>query len=301
MTAQDALTTRTYTVTVTRTAPTASFTVNDAAGVREGESIIFSPLDNDIDPVGQGLVIVAVTQPANGVVELSIERTHVRYTPAAGFRGMDFFTYTAQDGSGAQSTSTVAVVVSAQTRDNTPQVSVINPTTTTTATFTVGNGSATLVVPPNAYNGVAGPLGPNDIFYIVFTEIITPAANVETPPSPTLSFAGKVFTLDAFFNDIVLDNYVFPEPVTFTVAYDPTQINDLTPESLQLFYWDVDTQQWSQDGLTFVSRNTLNHTITYLVAHFTEFSYFGSSTPTALEPGDEPLIRNWLYLPTVQR
>jgi hypothetical protein len=290
-----------HTITITRQPSTVVFTANDAAGVLEGEAVQIFPLANDQDPAGAGLRIVAVTVPSSGAVQVSQDAQSLTYTPAAQFSGLDFFDYTVEDGSGAVSTSTVAVVVTALAQEDTPQVAVIHPTQPTTASFNAGSTIATLIVPPGAYNGAAGPLGPRDVFYIAFTEIVTPAANVEVSPAPALSFAGKVFTLDAFFNNLVLDNYVFPEPVEFTIAYDPTQINDLAPETLRLFYWDVDTQQWSQDGLTFVSNDTVNHTITYRVAHFTEFSYFGSRTPTALEPEVEPQIDNWIYLPAVQR
>ena len=89
--------------------------------------------------------------------------------------------------------------------------------------------------------------------------------------------------------------------MTFTVSYDPAALSNLTLETLQLFYWDADTQQWSQDGLTFVSHDRVNHTLTYRVAHFTEFSYFGNSNPTALEPVEEPMLNHQLYLPTIER
>ena len=290
-----------YTITITRQPSTVVFTANDAAGVLEGESVQIFPLANDQDPAGAGLRIMAATASSNGVVQVSQDAQSLTYTPAAQFSGLDFFNYTAEDGSGATSTSMVAVVVTALAREDTPQVAVIHPTQPTTASFRADSTTATLIMPPGAYNGTAGPLGPRDVFYIVFTEIVTPAANVEVSPAPALSFAGKVFTLDAFFNNLVLDNYVFPSPVEFTIAYDPTRLNGLAAETLQLFYWDVDTQQWSQDGLTFVSNDTVNHMITYRVAHFTEFSYFGSGTPSALEPEMEPQIDNWIYLPAVQR
>ena len=290
-----------YTITITRQPSTVVFTANDAAGVLEGESVQIFPLANDQDPAGAGLRIMAATASSNGVVQVSQDAQSLTYTPAAQFSGLDFFNYTAEDVSGATSTSMVAVVVTALAREDTPQVAVIHPTQPTTASFRADSTTATLIMPPGAYNGTAGPLGPRDVFYIVFTEIVTPAANVEVSPAPALSFAGKVFTLDAFFNNLVLDNYVFPSPVEFTIAYDPTRLNGLAAETLQLFYWDVDTQQWSQDGLNFVSNDTVNHMITYRVAHFTEFSYFGSGTPSALEPEMEPQIDNWIYLPAVQR
>jgi hypothetical protein len=65
---------------------------------------------------------------------------------------------------------------------------------------------------------------------VVYTELMTPTGSVEGPPGGTLSFAGKVFTLNTFFNTTSLDNYVFPQPVTFTIHYEPgTAINNLPP------------------------------------------------------------------------
>ena len=70
--------------------------------------------------------------------------------------------------------------------------------------------------------------------------------------------------------------------MTFTFSYDPNRIHGLDPATLQLFYWDADANQWSQEGLTLVSRDLTNHTITYQVAHFTEFASFGSGQQVRL-------------------
>jgi len=69
---------------------------------------------------------------------------------------------------------------------------------------TIPNGGAiasagTYIVPPDAYDGSAGPLGPTDIFFVAFTEIVTPSMHIATPPGG-LRFAGKSYTLEAFFN-----------------------------------------------------------------------------------------------------
>jgi hypothetical protein len=284
-----------YTITVIRAAPTAVTTINGAIGTLQGVPVVINVLANATPPDGTAINLAAVSPGSNGATTINPDGSSVTYTPAPPFFGLDYFTYTVAANNGATGVGLIAVVVTRVDQSNAPEVSVILSDTTTNLSFNAGN--VNLVVPPGSYNG---PMGPTDIFYIAYTEIVTPTANTTILPGG-LRFAGKIFTLEAFFNNIELDNYVFPQPVTLTVRYDPSQINELRPETLSLFYWDEATQRWSQDGLTFVSRDTENHTITYLVAHFTEFAYFGSSTPTALEPEVEPELDNWIYLPAVQR
>lgn len=61
-------------------------------------------------------------------------------------------------------------------------------------------------------------------------------------------------------------------------------------------------RQCLQDGLTDLGHDTVNHTITYQIAHLTQFSYFGRRRPTALEPGAEPVLAAaYVYLPVVAR
>ncbi len=56
-----------------------------------------SLLDNDSDPDGDALTVVAVTDGANGTVGFDTDGNIV-YTPNAGFQGEDSFTYTISDG-----------------------------------------------------------------------------------------------------------------------------------------------------------------------------------------------------------
>lgn len=214
------------------------------------------------------------------------------YTPTVTFVGLDTFTYTVEDSRGARATAQIAVVVTAQKDSATPQVVLVDNTKVTTATFISRVVSVQISLPPGSYNGSAGPLGPNDIFYIAYTEILTPTASVTTPPA-ALNFAGHIFTLDAFFNTTKLADYVFPQPITVTVSYEPNEINDLDPATLQLYYWNTKAVPpvWTDDGLSLVARDTVAHTITYQIAHLTEFAFFGKPQPAAFQTY-LPLISN---------
>jgi hypothetical protein len=68
-------------------------------------------LNNDSDPEGGSLEIIAVTQPANGKVTFTA--TGVTYEPNPGFTGTDRFTYTVSDGPGGINAA-AAVVVDAE-------------------------------------------------------------------------------------------------------------------------------------------------------------------------------------------
>ncbi|WP_057792965.1 Ig-like domain-containing protein [Roseovarius atlanticus] len=89
-------------------APTAR---DDAAAVLEGYSVLINVLADDSDPDGDALVIHSLGSAANG--QVVVENGQVRYTPNEGFNGSDTFTYTIADPSGAQSTASVTVGVTA--------------------------------------------------------------------------------------------------------------------------------------------------------------------------------------------
>ena len=67
-------------------------------------------LANDSDPDGDGLAVVAVTQPANGTVVINADGT-LTYTPNAGFSGVEYFTYTVSDGQRGTSVADAVVAV----------------------------------------------------------------------------------------------------------------------------------------------------------------------------------------------
>ena len=82
---------------------------NDTAvAARNGGGVFIDVLANDVDPDGDALTVVSVTQPAGGTVVNSGD--FVTYTPADDFEGEDAFTYTVSDGT-ESTTATVTVTV----------------------------------------------------------------------------------------------------------------------------------------------------------------------------------------------
>ncbi len=87
--------------------------VSDSVTVTAGQSAAMteqSLLADDIDVDGDALSLVNFTQASNGVVTQNPDGSLV-YTPNAGFTGVDSFTYTVADVSGAQDTVQVQVTV----------------------------------------------------------------------------------------------------------------------------------------------------------------------------------------------
>ena len=97
------------TVTPVNDAPVAD---DDVVSTDQGVAVDVDVLANDTDVEGEPRTVVSVTQGANGTVSINPDGT-VKYTPNAGFRGSDSFTYDISDGSGGTATGTVTVGVGA--------------------------------------------------------------------------------------------------------------------------------------------------------------------------------------------
>jgi hypothetical protein len=69
---------------------------------------------NDTDPDGDPLTISGVVQPTHGTVTFTIGTAGLTYQPAAGFFGIDAFSYTITDGNGGAATATATVFVMKQ-------------------------------------------------------------------------------------------------------------------------------------------------------------------------------------------
>jgi len=80
---------------------------DDSVLTIEGAGVTVPVLNNDSDPDGDPIDIVAVTQPTGGSV--TIEGSNILYEPDAGFIGTDTFEYTIADDSGSTSTATVTI------------------------------------------------------------------------------------------------------------------------------------------------------------------------------------------------
>ncbi|MFI5932568.1 Ig-like domain-containing protein [Actinoplanes sp. NPDC051494] len=97
--------TGTVVVTVTGSAPVA---LPDTRETPYQRSLAIPVLDNDMDPDGDALTVIGVTQPADGTTTFTAGA--VTYFPPARWSGKASFTYTISDGT-EKSTSTVTVVV----------------------------------------------------------------------------------------------------------------------------------------------------------------------------------------------
>jgi len=84
----------------------------NTSGLIDGDLLIA----NDMDVEGDTLTLVGLTQPTSGFVALNPDGTIV-YIPNGGFVGLDSFTYTVSDPSGAQATGLVVIDVSTVDED----------------------------------------------------------------------------------------------------------------------------------------------------------------------------------------
>jgi len=84
-------------------------TVEDFAFSEPGGSTTFAVVANDTDPEGDAVTLDSAAAPAHGDVEIVDGK--LRYTPDAGFTGIELVTYTAIDSNGATATGQAHVGV----------------------------------------------------------------------------------------------------------------------------------------------------------------------------------------------
>ncbi|MDH3262019.1 MAG: Ig-like domain-containing protein, partial [Acidimicrobiia bacterium] len=130
----------TVTITVTPSGVTNN-PVNDAPAANDDfettdpdTPVVIDVLVNDSDANGDVLAVISISEQANGAVAINPDGT-VTYTPAAGFTGIDTFTYTISDGKGGTARATVMVTVGVA---NAPPVFTSDPSNTS-QTVTIGS------------------------------------------------------------------------------------------------------------------------------------------------------------------
>ncbi|MEZ5534645.1 MAG: Ig-like domain-containing protein [Thiolinea sp.] len=90
---------------------TAPVATDDTVNAEPDKQVPVDVLNNDSDPDGDTLIIESVDNQSQQGGSLSISYGKVLYTPPAGFKGTDSFSYTISDGNGGKATATVTVVV----------------------------------------------------------------------------------------------------------------------------------------------------------------------------------------------
>jgi hypothetical protein len=263
--------------------------VNDAAGTLAGQAVSIAVVENDVAGSNNTLSVQSVGQPGNGSVV--INGNAVVYTPAAGFSGLDSFTYTLVDGNNLTDSATVSVIVAPQlTSGQAAQVAVIDNQVGGSKQFTSADATITIDLPSEVYSGT---LGEEDIFYFAVTWLITPT----TGNSGNLQLANLAFDLSAYVNDNKLEDFVFSEPVTVTINYSEQVLGDFAPATLQLLFLEGDS--WSDEGIELVSHDTENRRFVVRLSHLTEFAFFAAS-PTNEEVVEQP-SEQLLFMPKLGR
>jgi hypothetical protein len=108
--------------------PTAA---NDSVTTKAGVAVTIDVLANDSDPDGDSLTITTDGPPSHGTA--TVNHGKIIYTPAAGFSGMDTFTYIISDGKGGTATGSVSIIVNATGGGNNQPPTAANDSANTTA------------------------------------------------------------------------------------------------------------------------------------------------------------------------
>ena len=85
--------------------------VDDSVTTYQNRAVNIEVLANDTDADGNSLTVSpGATGPSNGTVMVEVDET-ITYTPNAGFKGMDTFTYDISDGKNGGDTAQVNIRV----------------------------------------------------------------------------------------------------------------------------------------------------------------------------------------------
>lgn len=90
----------------------APIAVDDDGGVLKGYDVDINVLDNDSDPDGDPLTVVAVEHTGPGIANITINPDNtIHYQSIHGYSGSDTFEYTISDGRGGTAKATVTILV----------------------------------------------------------------------------------------------------------------------------------------------------------------------------------------------
>jgi len=152
------------TVTSVNDPPTANDDTRTVSEDAAATAINVLANDSILPDTGETLMIVSVTQPADGTVVITGGGSGLTFQPAPAFNGTTAFTYTISDGNGGTATATVTVVVSG----------VNDPPTASDDTATVAEDSGTTAIDVLANDSIAPDVGET----LVVTAVTQPANGV---------------------------------------------------------------------------------------------------------------------------
>ncbi|MFD0519674.1 Ig-like domain-containing protein [Paractinoplanes durhamensis] len=166
----------TDTATATITIDAAPVTTDDSVVTAAGTAATIPVVANDTDPEGEALTLVSASTPSHGTATVSAADGKIVYTPAAGWFGVDTFSYQIRDTAGNTATGTVTVNVAPPAADATAAVLTGNSVDITVVTDsrltlsgvgTPAHGTATIVDGKVRYTPDAGYTGTDTFTYTV--------------------------------------------------------------------------------------------------------------------------------------
>ncbi|MEM7030591.1 MAG: putative Ig domain-containing protein, partial [Chloroflexota bacterium] len=238
--------------------------------VAESETVTHTIKAND--PNGDGLTYSLIDAPTGATIDPSSGQ--FSWTPTQVGQYTVTVTVT-DDGIPSQTDSAHFVILVKNT------VTILDPETETTAVFPVSEG-ITLVI--------SAPVGAvSDTVTLDYTSV----EDVTNTPAG-FQFAGMAFNLNAYDNNTLQSGFTFIEPIIFTLTYRDEDIVDLDEGSLQMRYFDEDSNSWQSDGVTIISRDLTNNQLTIQISHLTTFAMFGT-------PNNDDNLTNTVLLPAILR
>jgi uncharacterized repeat protein (TIGR01451 family) len=249
--------------------------LNDAAGTLEDTPVLIDVLANDLDATVGAMSIAEVANAGHGRIDIAGNGKSLTYTPAAGFTGVDSFTYGVVGSDGGTDTAMVTVVVSARSATNqAPLVAPVDLRAAGTQRFVSPQAVITAQLPAGIYGGVVGP---KDLFFVSYTAIVTPSAHVAGPPAG-LKFGNFNFLLGAYVNNVPLPEMQFARPLTLTVVYGPDLVGASAAEQPAVYQWNG--SGWSTAGIDCLENDTASRTIRFTILRPGEFAFFIASRPS---------------------
>jgi uncharacterized repeat protein (TIGR01451 family) len=123
----------------------------------------------------------------------------------------------------------------AETRIVDAQVA-LTAVTTGTLSYSGGGDSGLLIFPGGS----------------VFADTIVTYDELSSPPNwGNIPYAGRAFHLDAYQNNMLLNNYRLYETADISLSYDPAKLNGISESALTLYYWENDG--WHRSGVSCTS------------------------------------------------
>lgn len=203
-----AVTTTIEDVTVTTAGNLAPIASDDLVSVQQNGTFDSNLLNNDVDPNGDTIAVnpVPVIAPTNGTLTIQSDGTF-RYTPNAGFKGSDSFTYQLLDADGLTDTATVQITVVADHNGSAND----RPIAAADVLATAKNVPVTGTVLSNDHDPNGDPV-----------QVVAGNGNAISAGSSavfTTSLGGRVtLNSDGTFSYVPLDDVVGADRFTYTIA-----------------------------------------------------------------------------------